>query len=200
VPVRIISSLHDAEGACRAALDAVKRGRIILFPTETVYGLGVDSRNPRAIEKLYRLKERAREKPFQWLVADVEAARAASPGWNELADKLTRAFWPGPLTLVVRARKGTIGWRMPQHEWLLEFLRQLGRPLIATSANRSGGRPVQSCAEAVKLFGSRIGVAMDGGEIREGRVSTVMSVVRGKPEMLRGGAIPEEEIQRVLDG
>ncbi len=188
----------DGKNARELALIAIQRGEVVLFPTETVYGLGVDSAQPPAIEQLYALKGRPREKPFQWLIADVEMARARSKGWNGQAEKLAQTFWPGPLTIVVPVREGTIGWRMPRHAWLLELLKRLGRPLVATSANHSGAPAAKSCGTALKPFGPEISLAVDGGVIKAGKISTVVFVEGSNVRILRKGAISKAEISRVV--
>ncbi len=187
-------SSHAAE-AWQAALNAVLRGEVILFPTETVYGLGVDSARPEAVELLYEWKGRPREKPFQWLAANVEQVRAGSCRWDDLAERLAKAFWPGPLTLVVPAGEGTIGWRIPNHNGLLEFLKQLARPLIATSANLSGIPPPVEFQAALLEFDSRVAVALDGGTCVAGVPSTVVEVQGERVRILRPGAISEEKIR-----
>jgi L-threonylcarbamoyladenylate synthase len=184
--------------SCEPALASLLCGEIILFPTETVYGLGVDSSNVKAIERLYDLKGRPREKPFQWLVPDVATARMGSTGWSETADKLAKAFWPGPLTLVIAVGEGTIGWRVPKQDWLLGLLKILNRPLVATSANFSGQSAATDYSSAHKTFRGKIGFALDGGSIKGGSASTVVSVEGENVRILRQGAIPEEEIRLVL--
>jgi L-threonylcarbamoyladenylate synthase len=138
------------------ALAAIERGEVILFPTETVYGLGVDSGNAAAVDRLYELKGRPKIKPFQWLISDVALARATS-AWSPAAEKLAAAFWPGPLTLVVQLSSNaeeTRGWRIPDHAWVLELLTKLGRPLVATSANRAGEPAALNFEEAMKTIGN----------------------------------------------
>lgn len=173
---------------------SILRGEIILFPTETVYGLGVDSENPAAIERLYILKGRPSEKPFQWLISNVEFAKTHSTKWNEKAERLARAFWPGPLTLVVPAGDSTIGWRIPRHDWLLGFLKALGRPLVATSANLSGQPAPKTFLNAIQDFRNEASVAVDGGDLKEGKASTVVAIQGDEIQILRQGAISHQEI------
>ncbi len=196
---RSYSISSDWEGAKREALACLRAGGILLFPTETVYGLGVDSDQPAALERLCELKGRPREKSFQWLIADTAAARSRSAGWSEDAEKLARAFWPGPLTLVVPAEGGTLGWRVPDHPWLQEVLRELGRPLVATSANRSGQPPCVSPREALRAMAGGISVAVDGGEMAGGRASTVAALeAGGRLRVLRPGVISKEMLRQAL--
>ncbi len=195
---RIVSIREDPRAASEDALEALQGGGIILFPTETVYGLGVDPANTDAVKHLYVFKGRPKEKPFQWLIADASQARAVSGGWDERAEKLAQAFWPGPLTLVVAVEGETVGWRVPDHEWLHGLLVKFGRPMIATSANRSGEPPAKSCAEAFQHFGSDLALAVDGGLIKKGVASTVVSLEPGEVKILREGAISEASIRGAI--
>jgi L-threonylcarbamoyladenylate synthase len=194
---KVVDLKVDAAVSREMALTSLRRGEIILFPTETVYGLGVDSANPQAIEKLYELKGRPREKPFQWLVPDADVARSHSTEWNEGVEQLAKTFWPGPLTLVIASPTGTIGWRIPRQDWLLGLLRELGRPLIATSANLSGETPSEDFPTVIRIFENQIGFALDGGILENRTASTVVAVENGKLRILRQGAIPEAELRRV---
>ena len=195
---QIVSILTESDVAKKLALSSIERGEIILFPAETVYGLGVDSRNTAAIENLYILKGRPQEKPFQWLIANIQQARDASSGWSEKAEKLVQKFWPGPLTLVTPTQNGSIGWRIPHHEWLLKLLQKLGRPLIATSANLSGNSPAVTLEAAMQPFKDAIRVAIDGGTIKGGIASTVVAIEKDHVQILREGAIPKETILQII--
>lgn len=197
--VRALSLAREPEKALHAALETILEGGILLFPTESVYGLGVDAGRPTALKRLYDLKGRLREKPFQWLVPDVEAARLASEGWDERAEKLARAFWPGPMTLVVLVRgRQTVGWRVPRHDWLLEFLRRLKRPLAATSANPAGKPAPKTFRTALRPFAGNIDLALDGGSIGRGLASTVVALEPSRIQILRPGAISEKSIRKAM--
>jgi L-threonylcarbamoyladenylate synthase len=181
------------------AFHCLIQGQILLFPTETVYGLGVDSAQPKAIERLYEIKGRPKEKPFQWLIADSDTVRKNSPIWTTSAEKLAKSFWPGPLTLVLPSREDTVGWRIPNHDWLLGLLKKLGRPLISTSANLAGEPPALSCEEGIEKLGERIQMAIDGGKVALGKPSTVVRLISDKVEILREGAISKDEIFRATE-
>ena len=196
---RILSLAREPKAALDAALQIVRSGGIILFPTESVYGLGVDSAQSAAIDRLYELKGRPREKPFQWMAPDIESARSASMGWDERAEKLARAFWPGPLTLVVPTHHGrAIGWRVPRHDRLLEFLRQLKRPLVATSANLAGKPARKTFKTAFQPFLNAIELALDGGVIESGMASTVVALKPSCIQILRRGVISEKAIRKAI--
>lgn len=181
-----------------AAIEELRRGELVLFPTETVYGIGADAANPAAIARLTSAKGRPRGKPFQQLVADTSMARAGSTGWDDRAERLARAFWPGPLTLVVQAREGTIGWRVPAHGWLLGLLRAFGGAIIASSANVTDSPPPKTCSEAVRLMGGSAALAVDGGSIPAGEASTVARLTPTGLLVLRAGAISESALHGAL--
>ena len=187
------------DGAARvAALDALRRGDLVLFPTETVYGIGAASVHSAAVERLTVAKGRSPRKPFQRLIADAAVARRDSTGWDDRAERLARAFWPGPLTLVVPAKDGTLGWRVPRHEWLLGLLRELGEAIVASSANPSNTPPPKTCAEAIRLLGTSVALAVDGGTAPEGEASTVAELTAHGLRVLRTGAVSETALLQVL--
>jgi len=196
MPLQIISL--TLQECTEEALHTLQQGGILLFPTETVYGVGADSAQPEAIERLYEMKGRPKEKPFQWLVSSKEIAHQNSVVWTKSAERLASAFWPGPLTLVVPGQDGTIGWRVPKHDWLLELLRKLNRPLVSTSANLAGESPALSCEQGVQKLGRHIQLAVDGGDVLLGKPSTVVKVVADRVDILREGAISREAILDAL--
>src|SRR6056297_4223190 len=135
----------------------LRAGRAVVIPTDTVYGLAADPQNPRAVEALFELKGRAETNPIPVLVPDVATAKRCAGDWTEAADALARAFWPGPLTIVVDkaewvppaivAGGDSVGLREPDHPAALEVLRLFGGPLACTSANLSGEPPVSRPAD-----------------------------------------------------
>jgi L-threonylcarbamoyladenylate synthase len=186
----------QADETTAAALHTLSQGGIMLFPTESVYGLGVDSQKAEAIERLYDLKGRPKEKPFQWLVHDVSVVKENSGLWNETIERITKKFWPGPLTFVLSAKNGEwIGWRIPKNEWLLQLLKKLNRPLIATSANPSGQPTPNEFQKALIPFEDKIELAVDGGLPGLGTASTVVQWDSDQLKILREGAIAKEELQ-----
>ncbi|MCB9838768.1 MAG: threonylcarbamoyl-AMP synthase [Phycisphaeraceae bacterium] len=149
-----------------AALDRLAAGEVVAFPTETVWGLGADATNPDAVERVYELKGRPRDKPMPVLVADLGMARSLTPGLTGRALRLAQAFWPGPLTIVlpatpaippiVTADGGTVAVRAPGHSGLLDLVRRLGRPVIAPSANRAGQPPATTLGDTLAAFPEQI--------------------------------------------
>lgn len=186
-------------------------GALVAFPTETVYGLGADARDPAAVARIFAAKGRPADNPLIVHVADVGAALAL---WNATADeralaqRLGAEFWPGPLSLVLRAAPGlpeavrggldTVAVRVPDHPVALALLRRLGRPLAAPSANRSG-RPSPTTAEHVlHSLGDRIAAVLDGGPTRVGLESTVLDLREARPRVLRAGSVSRAAVQAAV--
>ena len=186
-------------------LDAAQ---VVAYPTETVYGLGVDAASPAALDRLLALKGRPRERGLSVLISDAAALDARVPDLPEAARTLARSFWPGPLTLVVPVRDGAlagvatelgVGFRCSPHATAGALARHAGRPLVATSCNRSGGRPCVSADEVEAAFGPDLPIA--GGEPAGGlQPSTVVAVDRdGTLSILRQGSLAERELRHCLE-
>jgi L-threonylcarbamoyladenylate synthase len=190
------------------ALAALKRGEVIVFPTETFYGLGADATNAAAVEQVVSLKGRSLESPIAVIVAGSEMLEQIATEVSPLALKLIERFWPGPLTLILPAKKdlpaplinrdGGIGVRVSGHPLATRLARELGRPITATSANPTGKGPARSVAEALGYFSGRVEIFLDGGRLRGKIGSTVAEIVHGRLKIVREGAIPSEELQRIL--
>jgi len=184
------------------------RGGLAIVPTETVYGLAADVTNPEALDALIALKGRAPDHPLPVQAPSIQIARPLAARWSEEADRLARAFWPGPLTIVVpkapsvpetvSAGLDTVGIRCPDHPLTLEVLRRLGRPIAVPSANPSGQAPPTDGAGAARAFPDADVPVLDGGPCREGLASTVITVAREAPRILRDGALARADIERVL--
>ena len=193
--------------AIKAAADALRRGELVAFPTETVYGLGADATNDRAVAALFAAKGRPRFNPLIAHVADVDAA-ARLGELAELGHRLAAAFWPGPLTLVVARRAGcpvadlataglaTLALRVPAHPVAQLLLGDVDRPITAPSANRSGRVSPTTAEHVVADLGESIAI-LDGGASGIGLESTVVDVT-GEPIILRPGGIARADIARVI--
>jgi L-threonylcarbamoyladenylate synthase len=189
------------------AAAALRRGSLVVYPTETFYGLGALATLPAALARLSAAKLRPAGKPLPLVAADAAMAFAlwaeVSPGARRLAD----AFWPGPLTLVAKAARGlpdpvtlggAVGVRVPGGELARELSRRAGAPVISTSANPSGGPPPSSVEALDPELLSRIDLVLDGGETPGGLPSTVVEVGTGGPRLLRAGAVPWEAVEEAL--
>jgi L-threonylcarbamoyladenylate synthase len=171
--------------AIREAADALRRGELVAFPTETVYGLGADATNGRAVAGIYEAKERPRFNPVIAHVSDAAAAERLGR-FGELGRKLAAAFWPGALSLVVPKREGcpvsdlatagldTIALRVPSHPVAQALLRAVDRPVAAPSANRSGHVSPTTAAHVEADLGDRVAMILDGGPTSVGLESTVV--------------------------
>jgi L-threonylcarbamoyladenylate synthase len=198
----------NAENIARAAA-ALRRGEIVAFPTETLYGLGANALDASAVEKVFAAKGRASGKPLIVLVsalAEAEAFAKMSASARELAE----AFWPGPLTLVlprradcplpdaVSAGLDTIAVRVPSHPVALALLAEAKLPITAPSANRSGRRSPKTAADVEAELGDRPAMILDGGSTPLGVESTIVGLAGPAPTLLRSGALPREAIEKVL--
>lgn len=191
---------NDIRPAVATAAEILRGGGVAVFPTETVYGVGVISGDAGALARLRRLKSRDAAKPFQFLAADVEMAREMGAVFSPRAARLARNYWPGPLTLVVPdgTGAGTLGIRVPDFPFVLALCRELGRPLVSSSAN-SAGLPPPLDADAADAFGDGVDLLIDGGTAAEGVASTVIRCGADDYEVLRRGAIGDEAIRAAWD-
>ena len=190
---------------------ALLAGRLVAFPTETVYGLGADATNARAVAAVFEAKGRPRFNPLIVHVADYAAAERLGQ-FTEHGRKLAAAFWPGPLTLVLRkqpdcpvadlvtAGLDTIAVRVPLHPFARELLRIAGVPVAAPSANRSGHVSPTTAAHVEADLGDRVTMILDGGASPFGLESTVIDATGAEPIVLRLGAIPRLAVEHVLGG
>ena len=197
----------NAEVVARA-LEALRRGEVIVFPTETFYGLGADALDQAAVERLVSLKGRNPDNPIPIIVADLEMLRRVVTAVPAIAETLIDRFWPGPLTLVLPAirslpapllnRTRGVGVRISSHPLAAQLTRELGRPLTATSANPSGMEPARAVEEAVHYFSDKIEIFLDGGRLEGTKGSTVMEVAEDSWRIIREGEISSLEIKKSL--
>ncbi|HVX98939.1 MAG TPA: L-threonylcarbamoyladenylate synthase [Pseudorhodoplanes sp.] len=194
--------------AIAAAARTLREGGLVAFPTETVYGLGADATNGEAVARLYAAKGRPSFNPLISHVADEAAARALAR-FDATADRLARAFWPGPLTLVLpkgeacpvsdlaTAGLDSIAVRVPSHPVAHDLIAATGRPVVAPSANVSGHVSPTSAAHVLADLDGRIDLIVDGGPTRVGVESTIVSCL-GEPALLRPGGLSRERIEAVI--
>jgi L-threonylcarbamoyladenylate synthase len=189
---------NPAAGAIRRAAGLIRSGGLVAFPTETVYGIAANLSDKRAVERLREVKARDRGKPFTVHIADVgtieEMGCVVTPGARRLIDK----FWPGPLTIILKSKKGRkTGFRMPANRVALELIKAAGVPIVAPSANISGKAPPTDAEGVLKELGGMIELIVDSGPTAIGVESTVVDLAVSPPKVLREGAIGDEEIYRV---
>lgn len=191
------------------AAEVIRRGGLVAIPTETVYGLAADARNGIAVARLFEAKGRPRFNPLIVHVPDIEAARSLAE-IDDAAEKLAAAFWPGPLTLVLRRRQGsgisdlvtaglsTLAIRVPAHTFARALLVACGRPLAAPSANRSGHVSPTTAQHVAADLSGRIDLILDGGPCEVGIESTVIDCSGGSPSILRPGGVSAKAAEEVL--
>ena len=190
------------------AAQLIRRGELVAFPTETVYGLGADALNPQASKKIYAAKGRPSDNPLIVHIAKFEDLEDIAKKVPQEAKKLADAFWPGPLTMIVDKNEkvpyettggmDTVAIRMPDHPVALELIRQSGCLIAAPSANTSG-RPSPTLAEHVaEDLGGRIPMILDGGEVGIGIESTIIDLTEKIPMILRPGYITKEMLEAVI--
>jgi L-threonylcarbamoyladenylate synthase len=197
----------DASLIARAA-EAILAGEPVAFPTETVYGLGADALSCQAVERIYAAKGRPPNNPLIVHVADAEAARALVTHWPDSATALAKAFWPGPLTLVlpkseripdlVTAGLPTVAIRVPAHPVALALLRAAGVPIAAPSANRSNEISPTTAEHVSKSLGDRVGLILDAGPTDIGIESTVLGLWGPTPVLLRPGSLSIARLEALV--
>lgn len=189
------------------AAGLIRAGKVVAFPTETVYGLGANALDPMAAARIFELKERPAFDPLIVHIADLEQLPLLTPTKDPRLFALAEAFWPGPLTLVVPKAEGvpdivtsglpTVGIRMPDHPMALELIRQSGCPIAAPSANKFG-RVSPTAAEHVRRHLPEVDLVLDGGSTRVGIESTIVALRPDGYVLLRPGAITREDLNRIL--
>jgi tRNA threonylcarbamoyl adenosine modification protein (Sua5/YciO/YrdC/YwlC family) len=187
-------SAADADKIAHAA-KLLQAGSLVAFPTETVYGLGADARNPEALARLTKVKGRRDGKPYSLLIPSLRHAEEASGGLSRIAQKLARVYWPGPLTMVVpRKEGGSVGLRLPEHPVTRSLLRLCGIPLATPSANRSGSAEPVSARQVRESLDGEIALILDGGPAWQGKPSTVVKVGADNVAIQREGTVSADEI------
>ena len=182
----------------KRAAKIVRGGGLVAFPTETVYGIAADYKNKKAIEKLYRIKKRPKDKPFTVHISKMSELKKLSCQTNVFSRKLIKKFWPGPLTLIFESENGKrIGVRMPANKIARDFISLCKTQVVAPSANISGNKPPRRIKEVLKDLDGKIDLLIDGGETEVGMESTVLDISSFPYRVLRKGAIDESCITDV---
>lgn len=186
----------------------IQAGKLVAFPTETVYGLGANALDATAVARIYEVKQRPRTSPLIVHVSSIEMARSLVLSWPEEAETLARRYWPGPLTLVLpkqaqvpevlTAGLNTVGIRMPAHPLALELIRAAGLPIAAPSANRFTELSPTTAGHVRASLGADVDCILDGGPTTVGIESTVLSLALDIPLLLRPGMITREEIEDLI--
>lgn len=198
------------EAIVREAAETLIRGGIVAYPTDTFYGLAVLATEARSVERLVEVKGRDARTAIPLVAASLEQVDELAGELTPLARRLAGAFWPGPLTLVLRARPGldprvraggeTVAVRVPAHGVAVALAAAVGSPITSTSANRSGRPPAQTADEVHEALGDVIDLILDSGACAGGAPSTIVDVTGDRPTLVRQGAIAWSRVVQFLDG
>lgn len=190
-----------------AAVRAAQSGRLVVMPTDTLYGLGCDAFDNAAVANLLATKQRGPDMPVPVLIGSWDTVKGLVATYSEQMELLVEAFWPGGLSIVVPQApslpwnlgdtRGTVMLRMPLHPVAIELLREVG-PMAVSSANISGHQPPTTAIAAKQQLGKAVDVYLDGGETAVGQPSTIVDLAGPQPRLLREGALPAERIGEVL--
>lgn len=186
----------------------IKEGGIVIFPTETVYGIGTNGLNKEAIKKLYELKQRPLNKPISLLVNNIEMVNQVAKNISKLEYKIMQNFFPGPLTIILEkkdivpdiltANTNTVGIRMPSGEIARKLIEYAGIPIATPSANISGKPSGTNIKDIQKDFEGKVDYFIDNGESKLGIPSTIVRVINNEVHILRHGSISKEEINNIV--
>ena len=205
--VEIFSELTDQ--VLKKIVKAIDDGKVVAFPTETVYAVAADAAKFSAVEKIYNIKRRFNDKPLPVLVGDIYQAKRVVE-FDERAKKLALHFFPGPITLVLKTNLysniasnvnqnlGTIGIRMPDHLTALKIIKAVGRPLVGSSANISNEASALCAQDVLDYFGDQVDILIDQGVPEICIPSTIVDLTGEDVKILRDGAIPRERIEEIL--
>jgi len=207
-PILDATDPHAWGPAIDEAVNAVSRGQVVVLPTDTVYGVGADAFDPRAVQALLDAKGRGRQMPPPVLIPDVRTLDGLATDVPGAARSLAAAFWPGALTLIVTAQPsltwdlgethGTVALRVPDHPLALALLRRTG-PMAVSSANRTGRPAATTAADAAEQLGDAVAVVLDGGPTPGNAPSTIVDATGDRLRVVRLGAIPLADLRAVAD-
>lgn len=192
----------------KEAARIIKQGGIVVFPTETVYGIGVNCFDEKAVRKLYEIKQRQLDKPISLLVSNMKMVNKIAKDITEMEYKMMKKFFPGPLTMILKKRniipdvvtskQDTVGVRMPSDRIALKLIEYANVPIATTSANISGNPSETNLESIIKCFEGKVDYFVDGGESEIGLASTIVQMVDEIPNILRQGSITAEQIGNAM--
>ncbi|NUN48476.1 MAG: threonylcarbamoyl-AMP synthase [Candidatus Brocadiae bacterium] len=200
--------MYITQGEIARAVRILESGGLVAFPTETVYGLGADALNEKAVKRVYKLKGRPEGHPLIVHVGDANAVQEYAAEFPEAAHRLAARFWPGPLTLILKKSdripttvtggQDTVGLRVPGHPVALALLKAFDGAIAAPSANRYGKVSPTTAQHVYDDIGGKVDLILDGGPCAVGIESTIVDVSTGEPTILRPGGVTREEIEKLL--
>jgi L-threonylcarbamoyladenylate synthase len=196
----------DDGNAIRTAVNVIQNGGVVVYPTDTVYGLGADALNPVAVQRVFAIKNRPMHLPLPVVVRNVMMTKRLAVV-DESSQRLIDAFWPGALTIILEKKSlvphiltsggVSVGLRMPNHPVPLQMLELAGVPLVATSANKHGGVSPLSAEEAQRQLGHEVDLILDGGTAN-GQPSTIIDMTKMPPLLVRRGPISRDAIEAII--
>ena len=203
-----VNSIHPADAPIRAAAWELSRSGVVAYPTDTLYALGVDPRDPEAVARLYRGKARSARLAVPLIATDLEQVEVCAAGLSSLARHLAMYFWPGPLSLVldgavtldrrILGDGGSVAVRVPDHPVATALARAFGHPITSTSANRSGFQAATDAESVAATVGDWVELILDGGQTVGGAPSTIVDARDNLPVLVREGAVPWERVLQSL--
>jgi len=206
--VQQIDPDHPDRKLLARAAELLRKGLLVAYPTETFYGLGALPRDTAAVDRIFIAKGRPEKLALPLIVGDEESVTICAREFPEGARRLAAAFWPGPLTLVLPAAEDlpprllgggfSVGVRVSPHPVAIGLARAVGGPIIATSANLSGQPAPSTAAEVDQVLGDHVALILDGGPTLGSAASTVLDLTSEPPRVIRSGAVPLAELERVL--
>lgn len=190
---------HPSDAALNTLAEAVLRGGVVAFPTDTLYGLHCSLFDVGAVEMIARLKRRDRSLAVISLIPEADQAYGLAAEVGDVAARLMARYWPGPLSLIfrsapivpprVRGAGGTVALRFPRDPLCMRILQRIGGPVVSSSANISGQRPAETAEEVVRIFGNQLDLVVDAGPRHGDTPSTLVDVSGPRPRLLRRGAV-----------
>jgi L-threonylcarbamoyladenylate synthase len=206
--VQQIDPQHPDRKLLARAAEVLRKGLLVAYPTETFYGLGALPRDMAAVDRVFNAKGRPEKMALPLIVGDEESVNLCAREFPQGARRLAAAFWPGPLTLVLPAADDlpprllgggfSVGLRVSPHPIASGLARAVGGPIIATSANLSGQPAPSTAAEVDEFLGDHVALILDGGPTHGSAASTVLDLTADPPRVIRSGAVPLTELERVL--
>ena len=206
---RVVVMKSSSPNAIEWAAERIAQGGVVALPTDTVYGVAASLSHPEALRRLYEIKGRPPDRPLPVLVASTDAVETLVTEFTADTALLLDEFWPGPLTVVLPARRGmprevtsggtTVGLRMPNHPLAIEVIAKAGGAIACTSANRSGEPPAGSATQVAQTLGPQLDMILDGGIAPGGVPSTVVEIGRSGMRVIRDGAVPAAAVLAAWD-
>ena len=203
-----VDLVRPSQTVLQRAATEIRRGSVVAIPTDTLYGLAADPFSQAAVNKIFRIKRRPETMPILLLVDSLRRLEGLIEAPPDAFYELTEQFWPGPLTVILRANKnvpecitagsGTVAVRLPRSPLVRMLARLARRPLTGTSANISGRRGARSADEVARQLGDRLDLLLDAGPVTRAAPSTIVDLSGDAPTIIRAGAIPISEIARAL--